>query len=79
MPEPCKVCSHMESAILDRMLVLPDGTPGKRGPRSLAPVFGLHRRDIARHEKQCLTGERRERALARNMNRVGRGEGNSYG
>ena len=33
---------------------LADGTPGKRGPRSLAPVFGLDRRDIERHATVCL-------------------------
>lgn len=57
----CPVCRHTDVRTLDRFLALPDGTPGKRGPRSLAPVFGLDRRAIARHEKRCLVGERREK------------------
>ena len=60
----CGVCGHMEKAIIDRFLLLPPGTPGKRGPRSLAAVFGLDRKIIARHEKRCLTDDRRERVLA---------------
>ena len=58
--EGCPACAHMDAKTIDRFLVLPAGTPGKRGPRSLAPVFGLDRRDIARHEKRCLVGARRE-------------------
>jgi hypothetical protein len=60
----CKVCRHMDSAALDKFLVLPSDYPGKRGPRSLAPTFGLDRRDLRRHAKQCLVGERRERVIA---------------
>ena len=56
----CEVCQHMDVKTVDRFLVSSDGTPGKRGPRSLAPVFGLDRRAIARHEKRCLVGGRRE-------------------
>ena len=55
----CPACGHMDAKTLDRFLVLPAGAPGKRGPRSLAPVFGLDRRAVARHEKRCLVGERR--------------------
>jgi hypothetical protein len=51
----------MEAYTVDRFLCLPPGTPGKRGPRSLAAVFGLDRRDIATHEKKCLVGEKREK------------------
>lgn len=36
----------------------------KGGRRSLAPVFGLDRRDIATHAKKCLVGERREKVEA---------------
>ncbi len=54
----------MEAHIIDRFLVLPAGTPGKRGLRSLAPNFGLDRRDIAKHEKARLTDERREQVRA---------------
>lgn len=57
----CKVCEHMEGHIIDRFLALPPGTPGKRGPRSLARDFGLDRRDIARHERKCLMGGREPR------------------
>ena len=53
-PKGCPVCEHMEGHIIDRFLRLPEGTPGKRGPRSLAKPFGLDRRDIARHERRCL-------------------------
>jgi hypothetical protein len=60
----CTVCSHMEAKTIDRFLSLPAGTPGKRGARSLAPVFGLDRRDIARHDRVCLVGERREKVEA---------------
>jgi hypothetical protein len=49
---------------MDRFLSLPAGSPGKRGPRSLAPVFGLDRRDLATHAKKCLVGERRTRVEA---------------
>jgi hypothetical protein len=60
----CMICAHMERLTIDRFLSLPPGTPGKRGPRSLAPVFGVDRRDIAQHDKSCLTDERREQVLA---------------
>ncbi len=63
MATKCKVCGHMEAYTVNRFLVMAPGTPGKRGPRSLAPVFGLDRRDIARHERVCLVGERRQRVL----------------
>ena len=56
MRRECPVCSHGESHIIDRFLKLPPGTPGKRGPRSLARPFGLDRRWIARHERLCLKG-----------------------
>ncbi len=46
----CPVCSHMECYTIDKFLALPSGTPGRRGPRSLAPVFGLDRRDITKLE-----------------------------
>jgi hypothetical protein len=54
----------MDAKAIDRFLSLPAGTPGKRGPRSLAPVFGVDRRAIALHDRSCLTDERRERVLA---------------
>ena len=53
----CVVCRQIEAHIIDRFLRLPEGTTGKRGPQSLAKPFGLDRRDIARHEKLCLTSE----------------------
>jgi hypothetical protein len=31
--------------------------------RTLAPVFGVDRRAIARHDRSCLTDERREQVL----------------
>jgi hypothetical protein len=68
----CKVCSHMDSKTIDRFLSLPAGTPGKRGPRSLAPVFGVDRRVIAQHEAACLTDKRREQVLA-DLARLGGG------
>ena len=58
--EGCPACAHFDSRTIDRFLVLPAGTPGKRGARSLARDFGLDRRAIARHEKRCLVGGRRE-------------------
>ena len=64
MATKCKVCGSMEAYTVDRFLVIPAGTPGKRGPRSLAPVFGVDRRDIARHDRVCLVGERRQQVLA---------------
>jgi hypothetical protein len=50
----CGVCSHMEAGIINRFLRLPEGTQGKRGPRSLSKPFGLDRKAIQRHEKVCL-------------------------
>ena len=64
MKGDCPVCGHMEAYAVDRFLVMPHGTPGKRGPRSLASVFGLDRRALARHERMCLVGEKREKVLA---------------
>jgi len=64
LKEPCPICNHVEGWTIDRFLSLPAGTGGKRGARSLAPVFGVDRRDISAHEKHCLTDERRERVLA---------------
>ncbi len=58
--EGCPACGHMDAKTLDRFLVLPAGTPGKRGPRSLSRDFGLGRRAIAAHERFCLVGDRRE-------------------
>ena len=59
----CPACGHMDAKTLDRFLVLPAGAPGKRGPRSLARDFGLDRRDLARHQRACLTDERRAEVL----------------
>lgn len=70
----CPVCSHLESYTIDRFLCMPVGTPGKRGARSLAPVFGLDRRDIAEHDGSCLTDERRERVL-RGLGRMAKPSG----
>ena len=72
MATKCKVCGSMDAVTVNRFLVLPPGTPGKRGARSLAPVFGLDRRDIARYERMCLVGERRERVEA-DLERLGGG------
>ena len=58
------MCSHMEARTIDRFLSLPAGTPGKRGARSLAPVFGVDRRAIALHARTCFTDERRKQVLA---------------
>ena len=58
-----RVCAHIEAQTIDRFLVLPAGTPGKRGPRSLAFVFGLDRPAIAKHEKACFTDDRRGEIL----------------
>ena len=66
-PKPCPVCSSPEPYTIDKLLVL-----GKRGPRSLAPVFGIDRRDIARHEKRCLVGERRAKVEADLLRMAGR-------
>ena len=64
--KPCPACAHMDATTLDRLLLMGGvGAGGKRGPRSLAPVFGLDRRVIARHAKQCLVGERREKLMGR--------------
>jgi hypothetical protein len=52
--EKCPVCKHMEGHIISRMLRLPLGTPGRRGARSLARAFGLDRKDIQRHQRECL-------------------------
>ncbi len=58
--EGCPACAHMGARTIDRFLALPAGASGKRGARSLVRDFGLERRRIARHEKSCLVGERRE-------------------
>ena len=60
----CPVCSHMDAKTIDRFLCMPTGMSGKRGPRSLSPVFGVDRRAIAKHNRLCLTNERREQVLA---------------
>jgi hypothetical protein len=75
----CKVCSHMESKTLDRFLCMPEEWEGKRGPRSLAAVFGLDRRAIARHERVCLArGGQRRAAVEEDLRRLaGEGEGMS--
>ncbi len=54
----------MDAKTIDRFLAMPAGTPGKRGPRSLAPVFGVDRRAISKHGRLCLTDARREEVLA---------------
>lgn len=72
MKRSCRVCSHMEAKTMDRFLSLPAGSPGKRDPRSLAPVFGVDRCAIATHAKKCLVGERRERGEA-DLERLGGG------
>ena len=61
--EGCPACAHMDAKTLDRFLSLPPGTPGGRGPRSLSRDFGIDRRDLARHQKACLTDERRRRGF----------------
>ena len=58
--EGCPACAHMDAKTIDRFLVLPADAPGKRGAWSLSQDFGLDRRHIARHEKRCLVGGRRE-------------------
>ncbi len=64
--KPCPACAHMDATTLDRLLLMDGvGAGGKRGPRSLAPAFGLDRRVIARHAKQCLVGERREKLMGK--------------
>ena len=60
----CKVWGSVDAVTVNRFLVMPPGTPDKRGPRSLSPVFGVDRRDIAVHAKKCLVGERREKVEA---------------
>ena len=61
----CPACNHLDALAIDRMLLMDGvGKGARRGPRSLAPLFGLDRRDLARHEKACLTDERREKAMA---------------
>ena len=54
----CKVCRGVEPAVVDKLLVW------GRAPRWIAPKFGHTRRDVARHEKACLVGERRRRVEA---------------
>ncbi len=54
----CRVCASPEPRTVDRFLVL-----GTRGPRSLAKPLGLDRRDIAKHERTCLVGERRAKVV----------------
>jgi hypothetical protein len=50
----CRVCHHPETSTINRFLRLAPGTKGRRGPRSLAKPMGLDRRDLARHERECL-------------------------
>ena len=71
----CRVCNHMEAATLNRFLDMPDDWTVKRGPRSLAPVFGLDRRDIAKHERTCLVGERRAKVEADLLRMAAEAEG----
>ena len=64
--KPCPACKHVDALTLDRLLLMDGkGAGGKRGPRSLARDFGLDRRDIARHAKECLRagGARREKVM----------------
>ena len=64
--KPCPACRHLDSTTLDRLLLMDGiGAGGKRGPRSLAPAFGLDRRVIARHAKRCLVGERRGKLVGK--------------
>jgi hypothetical protein len=56
----------MDGKIIDRFLPMPAGMPGKCGPRSLAPVFGVDRRAIAPHDELCLTNAHREQIFADN-------------
>lgn len=49
----CPVCSSMEPDTIDRLLVW------GRSPRWIAPKFGHPRAAVVRHEKTCLTRERR--------------------
>jgi hypothetical protein len=70
----CPACSHPDAKTLDRVLVLPPGARGKRGPRSLSRDFGLDRRAIARHERECLTDARREEVV-RGVEELAGGEG----
>ena len=71
----CPVCRHMDARTVDRFLVLPAGTPGKRGPRSLARDFGLGRRAIAAHERFCLVPPRREEIMRGIEELAGKGIG----
>jgi hypothetical protein len=50
----CVVCRHPEKRIIDRFLALPAGHLGKRGARSLAKPMGLDRKQIQRHQRECL-------------------------
>ena len=57
-PKPCPVCKGPEPGTIDRLLLV------GRAPRWIAPKFGHRRRDVARHEKTCLVGQRRAKVEA---------------
>ena len=65
----CRVCVGPEPHTIDRLLLL------GRSPRRIAPVFGVTRRAVQNHRDVCLTGERRERAVADLLRMASEAEG----
>lgn len=63
----CPVCSGPEPWIVDKLLLL------GRGPRFVAPRFGVDRRAVARHRDACLVGERRA-AVEADLRAMGEGD-----
>jgi hypothetical protein len=59
----CPVCRSMESTTFNRLLAL------GRGPRFIAPRFGLHRVEVRRHQRECFPQMRDE--VAQDLARLG--------
>ena len=69
--EACPACRHFDVKTLDRFLAMPSGWGVERGPRSLARPFGISRDAIRRHDRECLTDDRRQEILADLLRGVG--------
>ncbi len=54
----CPVCRGVEPRTVDRLLLL------GRGPRFIAPRFGVDRKAVAKHRDLCLVGDRRASVVA---------------
>ncbi len=49
MAKECRVCRHPMRDVIVRVLA-----SGEYSPRSIAPTFGVSRKDIVRHASVCV-------------------------